>query len=524
MMGGRRRRCFGFRRLRREGRGLVAALGLGFACPVPVSAKTTRVRTEGQLSGLLNTVQPGDVIEVAPGTYDTDIYLGRPGLDGMPVIIRGIVGADGTRPILRGGDNTVTLESSHVVFESLEVTGGTQRCIYVIGNDIILRDVVVHDCPGHGIHAADEATGTLVIDRSEVYRSGGGEYDHQIYVTTDQETFPGAVFRLQHSYVHDATGGNNIKSRAERNEIYFNWIEGARYHELELIGPDVDRPPPGIREDSDVVGNVLRKTNGDSHGVRLGGDATMDTNGRYRLVHNTFWMRNGAMSPVRLFDGVESLELYNNVFFVDGGQPTTLLRTARVKWARGAPLILGSHNFIPPGSTAVPPALTDTIASATGPGFVSLTALDLRPRLDSPLVDAATPDMATHPEAPFPSGLAVTSHQPRRWGLRAPRLRAARGSRPDVGAFETGPMLEASETAVDGALHLPRGATSPPPLPPAGRCGCRVVGQRPPASALPPAALWGCGLVVALLGRRRRRRWHRHQSPLLQRTTSKPSA
>jgi len=37
--------------------------------------------------------------------------------------------------------------------------------------------------------------------------------------------------------VHDGNGGNGVKSRAERNEIYYNWIEGSLYHELELIGP-----------------------------------------------------------------------------------------------------------------------------------------------------------------------------------------------------------------------------------------------------------------------------------------------
>jgi hypothetical protein len=43
-------------------------------------------------------------------------------------------------------------------------------------------------------------------------------------MATDQTAYPGAVFRMQHSYVHDANGGNNVKSRAERNEIYYNWI------------------------------------------------------------------------------------------------------------------------------------------------------------------------------------------------------------------------------------------------------------------------------------------------------------
>ncbi len=93
---------------------------------------------------------------------------------------------------------------------------------------------------------------------------------------------------MQYCYIHDANGGNAVKSRAERNEIYYNWIEGALYHELELIGPD---PAGGVsegaaREDSDVVGNVLRKRN-DFAVVRFGGDGTGQSNGRYRFVNNT---------------------------------------------------------------------------------------------------------------------------------------------------------------------------------------------------------------------------------------------
>jgi len=461
------------------GRWAALLLGVGLvAVPTPAQAKTTRAHTAEQFAGLVGAANPGDVIELAPGTYDTEIYVERPGLEGMPIVIRGVVDGDGQRPVIRGGENTVTIESNHVVFESIEVTGGSRRCVFVIGHDVTLRDLVVHDCQGQGILAADADSGTLVIDRTEVYRSGRGEYDHQIYVTTDQATYPGAVFRLQHCYLHDANGGNNVKSRAERNEIYFNWIEGARYHELELIGPDV-RHPPDYREDSDVVGNVLRKTNGDSHGVRLGGDATMDTDGRYRFAHNTFWMRNSGMSPVRLFDGVESLELHNNVFFVDGGAPTTLLRTARVKWAQGKPLIVGSHNYIPPGSKDVPEALTQTI-SVPDPGFRNLAGFDLRPGAGSPLVDAATADMATHPEAPFPGGLAVPSHQPRRFDLRARRRRPMVGARADVGAYEAGVMPDESPVTAGGGVHLPRGATAPPPLAPAGRCGCRLVGRSGP--------------------------------------------
>jgi hypothetical protein len=92
-------------------------------------------------------------------------------------------------------------------------------------------------------------------------------------MATDELAHPGSVFRMIGCWIHDANGGNNVKSRAERNGI-----EGAYYHELELIGPD---PAGGVpeataREDSDVVGNVFvkRGANEAFAVVRFGGDGT----------------------------------------------------------------------------------------------------------------------------------------------------------------------------------------------------------------------------------------------------------
>src|SRR6266508_1464826 len=39
-------------------------------------------------------------------------------------------------------------------------------------------------------------------------------------------------------YHHDGHRVNNVNSRAERTDIYYNWQEGALSHELELSGPD----------------------------------------------------------------------------------------------------------------------------------------------------------------------------------------------------------------------------------------------------------------------------------------------
>src|SRR5262249_49082478 len=143
----------------------------------------------------------------------------------------------------------------HYRFQGFEITGGTQRCLYHHGADLSVVDTLVHDCARQGILGADEDSGSLSLEYVEVYGCGAGDQAHQLYIATDEAAHPGSAFRMQHSFIHDGRGGNNVKSRAERNELAYNWIEGAFYHEVELIGPD-GQDPARAREDSDVVGNV----------------------------------------------------------------------------------------------------------------------------------------------------------------------------------------------------------------------------------------------------------------------------
>lgn len=217
-------------------------------------------RTDKQLRDVRDRLAPGDVVEIdGDATYEGGIAFTRAGSAEQKITIRG-VRVNGKRPVLSGGNNVIEAAGNHYVFEGLEITGGSSRCFYHHADDITLRDSVVHDCPKQGILGADEDSGSLLLEYTEIYRAGGGDRDHQIYMATDGSAYPNAVFRMQFCYVHDGNGGNNVKSRAGRNEIYYNWIEGAFYHELELIGAD-GAPEDLVREDSDVVGNVLLKRN-----------------------------------------------------------------------------------------------------------------------------------------------------------------------------------------------------------------------------------------------------------------------
>jgi hypothetical protein len=395
----------------------------------------------------LPALGPGDVVEITGGsTYDA-FELWDSGASGDPITIRGIA-VDGVRPIIAGGVNTVAINANHFVVEGLDVTGGSSRCFYHHGDDIVFRDSVVHDCPSHGILGADNDSGSLTLEYVEVYGCGGGDSHHQIYMATDEVAFPGSVFRMRFCWVHDGNGGNGVKSRAERNEIYYNWIEGSYYHELELIGPDPWGAAEGwteelAREDSDVVGNVLVKAgdNAEFSVVRFGGDATGQTWGRYRFVNNTVIVASADAAVFRLFDGLESVEAHNNAFYGAGGDGVRLMRQVEAVWADGE-AFAGTYNWVSEGSVDVPTAWTDTL-TGSDPGFVDGDAaggLDLFPIEASPLVNAGTSATAVTGEHAFPSPLLAPSSMPPMQAIDAYGEAAARpdDGEIDLGAYEFG--------------------------------------------------------------------------------------
>jgi hypothetical protein len=259
-------------------------------------------------------------------------------------------------------------------------------------------------------------------------------------MATDETAYPGSVFRMRHCYVHDGNGGNNVKSRAERNEIYYNWIEGAYYHEVELIGPD-GQDETLAREDSDVVGNVLYQgyPTRSHYAVRIGGDGTGQTKGRYRFLGNTLVLGNATTSAAfRLFDGIESLELNDNAVYRQGGGPVTFLRDAEAAWTHGQQ-IAGKANWVTLGSNSIPSGLTYT-RQANSPGFADVAGRDVRLTSTSPLRNTGTGVLGVVTAYPFPSPLLEAVKQPPLHQLLPldGALTRVPVSTLDIGAFEYG--------------------------------------------------------------------------------------
>jgi hypothetical protein len=376
---------------------------------------------------------PGDLVLVdGNAVYTGGITFSNAGTPTQPITIRGVK-VNGSRPVIEGGNNVVEFNQNNYIFEGFEIRNAGNRGLYHHADNNIIRDCVVHDCP-QGILGADQGSGDLTVEYCEIYACGGGTGQHQIYMATNEDDYPGSVFRLQFCYIHDGTGGNNVKSRAERNEIYYNWLEAPYYHNLELIGPD---PAGGVaegtaREDSDVAGNVIIGERY-SRNVRIGGDGTGQSFGRYRFMNNTFIHRNvDPASQIFAHFGVESVEMHNNVFYIIS---SVVFDDSEAIWAFGR-RVSGANNWVYSGA-GFPAEWTGTLTGST-PEFFDMANDLLIPASGSILVDAGTATMTSPLGSPFPNPLAAPLFHPPQAALipvGTAEHRPADGAI-DIGAFE----------------------------------------------------------------------------------------
>lgn len=456
----------------RNCRRAVVALSLILAPSIAWSATYT-VGPSGkqytQLSAVFssNNLAPGDIVEVdGSATYNGNIVVNTDdaGTAANPIIIRWKRGTGQTRPLLQGGAHTIKFQqSNHVVFEGFEITGGTSTCLFSEANDVTVRDVVIRDCPAHGILAADQLSGSFTLEYSEIRNAGSSSNRHPIYMQSDEVAFPGSVFRMRHNYIHSGKGGNLVKVRHERSEIYYNWLEGSAYQALELIGPDCWTQQSGWttglkREDADVVGNVIVQSGTWTNAIRIGGDLNGRSQGRVRLVNNTIlFTRSGAANAVMVQLGAGSLEMHNNVIHqTTTGAPTVVKENSAgdtpepcepqssTPWTAGR-LVAGSNNWVKSGSVS-PSEWTGT-RSGSDPGLANVAQLQVRPTSGSALVGNGVNPPAVPSGFAFPSPLTIPLFDP---PLRAKM--AIGGQKPRV--------LSSGRISI-GALEVSEGTTQP---------------------------------------------------------------
>jgi chitodextrinase len=391
-------------------------------------------RTYTSIQQVVALLNPGDLVLVDGGhTYQGGITFNNAGSPEHPITLRGVK-TDGNRPLIDGGTNVVEFNQNNYVFESFEISNAGFRGLFHHADNIVIRDCVVRDCP-HGILGADHGSGDLTIEYCEVYHCGEGAGRHQIYIATNANDYPGSVFRLQFCYIHDGTGGGNVKSRAERNEIYYNWMEDPYYHNLEMFGPDIASgvAEETAREDGDVAGNVFI-SNRFSRNVRVGGDRSdQSSSGRYRFINNTF-IHRGADPRSHIFAhfNVESVEMHNNIFYITS---YNVFDDSEANWVSGR-RVSGANNWVHSGAN-FPAEWTGTI-TGTDPGLTDIANNQFWPLTGSVVINEGTMTMTSPEGSPFPNPLAIPIFHPPE-GILIPVGTAY--PRPndgelDIGAFE----------------------------------------------------------------------------------------
>lgn len=277
-----------------------------------------------QMKDIASLLVAGDTVEViGDADYDPFILTNVSGTPELPIKIVGISVND-KRPRFVGNHSdwkwTIGLRSSHSVeLDNLEVTGGEYICIRHESDNITIRNSYIHNCPHIGIMGTDSGSGSIAIFDTEVTNSGGlpeptAKWGHPIYIATDQFRFPGSVLHIERSFLHN-NKGNSIKSRAERTELYFNWIEvsdieQSRYA-IELIGPSMGTVDV---TDQDVVGNTI-VMNKDFAVARFGNDGSGGSNGRVRFSNNLILLNTNTYNTYlfNLTYALTSFTLQNNL-------------------------------------------------------------------------------------------------------------------------------------------------------------------------------------------------------------------
>ncbi len=385
------------------------------------------------------SLQAGDTVRIhwRAAPYAEKWVIAAQGTEAAPVLIQGVLGPNGERPVIEGGgavtrlaldfwsegrgvvkvggsSNPPDLMPRHVTIENLEVrgarppasfvddAGATQAypanaaAIYIEkGENVTIRNCVLHDC-GNGLFVASSGTTVsraILIEGNHIHSNGnlGSLYEHNTYTAAIGITYQFNRFGPP----TPGADGNNLKDRSAGLVVRCNWIEGGN-RQLDLVDAEDSAL---IRNDAAygatyVYGNILIEPDGAGNRQLLhyGGDSGSTSwyrKGTLYLYNNTcVSTRTDRTTWMRLSTNDESCDARNNIVYVTlAGDTLAMLDATGV-------LDL-SHNWFKPGWVGSHGTLLGTIhddgTSVLGaaPGFVDEPGQDFHLTADSDCIDGS---------------------------------------------------------------------------------------------------------------------------------------
>jgi hypothetical protein len=375
------------------------------------------------------SLEPGDEVRIhwRAEPYREKWVMAVHGTAAAPIVVRGIKGPGGERPVIDGRDATTRSSldfwaenrgvikigganqpsssyGSHLVIEGLDIRNGAEPYTFTGRNGLTAyndnaaaiylehaRHVTIRDCvlrdSGNGLFAAS-GSADILVEGSHIHGNGvvGSIYEHNNYTSAD-----GIVFQFNRfGPLRPGAPGNNLKDRSVGTIVRYNWIEGGN-RQLDLV-----EGHGGNQGDVYVYGNVLIEPDGAGNRQVIhyggdGGNAGSYRKGTLYFFHNTVIShREGRTTLVRLSSPAQRADLRNNILYASAGgdQLAIVDRDGDVAMA---------GNWLRPGWVEAHGSATGSIAEAGSqiagelPGFVDDAGFDFHLRDDSPCRDAAGP-------------------------------------------------------------------------------------------------------------------------------------
>ncbi len=330
------------------------------------------------LKAIVNSLGPGDVVEVEPGTYNEVMRVLCNGTVSNPITIRG-VGA--TRPIFDATGLNVSgslpnpravfqIEGANIILENIEMrnarNGNNGSGVRMLNStNAVVRNCKISYCD-MGMMGGDN--NRALVEGCDIGFNGTASYNgysHNMYMGDTGDMI------VRGCYIHDALYGQNFKSRAHYNELWYNWI--ADSNEGEVCGVDAaetEVPNSNLLMVGNVVVSKAGRTGNGTKYINFGADMSSRHNGTAYIFSNTLIAGESRNQFINITDYNDETYVVarNNVFY---GSNNIL-----GYWWNTYDNHQGSHNWMPT-SAAVPTNFTNTVKGSS-PGFLNAAARDYR--------------------------------------------------------------------------------------------------------------------------------------------------
>ena len=312
------------------------------------------------------TLGAGDIVNIhwRSEPYRSKIGIRGRGTAESPIIIRGILGPNGQRPII-SGNNAITptdlegffnsqwdehlavvlikrqadgqnsdpwgYKPGFITIENLRIEGGHERYSFTTGTGssrtysrgaggiwaVLVENFTVRNCEitdnGNGLfilsknNNEEETSRNVLVENNHIHGNGteGGWLEHNVYTQVSGITFQ--YNRL--GTLRSGAVGSTLKDRSSNTVVRYNWIESSA-RAIDFVEPedshDILSQEPNFG-DAYVYGNVIINDGRSGNMIHYGGDTGIYEwyrKGTLYFYHNTVMIRSTAsqMYRSRLFD------------------------------------------------------------------------------------------------------------------------------------------------------------------------------------------------------------------------------